>query len=52
MIFAALIYNTVDKLSKWVSNFFIECDKRTHTMLKYYDKAMCSNNIQHNMTEW
>jgi len=21
-------------------------------MLKYYDKAMCSNNIQHNMTEW
>ena len=20
-------------------------------MLKYYDKAMCSNNIQHNMTE-
>jgi len=28
-----------------------KCDKRTHTMLKYYDKAMCSNNIQHNMTE-
>jgi len=20
-------------------------------MLKYYDKGMCSNNIQHNMTE-
>ena len=36
---------------KEVSNLFIECDKRTHTMLKYYDKAMCSNNIQHNMTE-
>ena len=33
------------------SNLFIECDKHTHTLLKYYDKAMCSNNIQHNMTE-
>ena len=34
-----------------LSNLFIECDKRTHTLLKYYDKGMCSNNIQHNMTE-
>ena len=37
--------------SHLVSNLFIECDKCTHTLLKYYDKGMCSNNIQHNMTE-
>ena len=43
---------STELLSKYVSNLFIECDKRTHTLLKYYDKGMCSNNIQHNMTEF